>query len=983
MNRFIKYCLAVVVALGFQVPAFAQASLEEVIVTAQRTEQSLQDVPIAVTALSGDDLVEKQVVTFSDLQLNVPSLQFGQGQYADSSISLRGIGALAVGLSYDGSVSYHLNEIPIPTSAIGDENFDTARIEILRGPQGTLFGRGSTGGAVNVVANMPDFDEQYGKVKVTAGNYNTQKLETMFNMPINENLAVRFAGYALKRDGYIDNLYMPDTHYDNRDQGAGRMTLAWQDGDTSASLMYQQYNENSHRSRKGDYICTTSPTPDRGCILGGKGKDMPNPAGTYDGMIGAYLLGIAPRGGNYQKYIDLGLLSGNAIRPTGMNRQQTHSDFEPTWETDAETVVFEIAHQLDAGELSLSYATYDSFHKSRADTDMTVGPRVGCVIDANGTIGVNDGTSCVSAAQNATAGNVIMYDLVNGGQRGIYGPTIAEENYGGSMTNFTGIYQQKYILQSGKRTTFINGNVGEGQTRYTEAKFVSDFDGPHNFLLGVNYMEQESIGRFLTASSPLTMLGAAAAYYLPTFGPSTEFSMQALGVFGEYYYQINDDMKLTIGARWADETKDLDTIDASYLTAVDYAGIPYSSAAFNVGGALRGDNTVAADQAFLVDYAVHNGILNFDLLESQVAAVKGALSSGAASGAALVISTREAIDREEARTGVDYDAAINAATKGYVDAFNTTLAGITAGGDVARAALGAPYLAVLGKAIAAASAAEKAAADKTISRGANLAAYVALVKAAGAVPSMQAVDSGYLNKGWPSYQQDKFDYETVAGRIVFDWQYDDNSMFYASYARGVKPGGINSAASPRTFKPCAAGSSGGVAWAAGPAATCVDIPPQTEEEVADTFEFGVKTDLMDGQLRLNATAFFTDYTDFQIASTINASEYNFNSDAEITGAEFEVTYLPEAFPNLRVDFMANFLDTEIQTKVKKLNPFNKLAVGMPEDISATHAMVSCTVIIFDGTDACIGTRFIVKKSDLDAELAAGTYTNGNHVNTPL
>merc|ERR1711965_330854 len=110
-------------------------------------------------------------------------------------------------------------------------------------------------------------------------------------------------------------------------------------------------------------------------------------------MIGAYLLGIAPKGGNYQKYIDLGLLSGTAIRPTGMNRQQTHSDFEPTWETDAETVIFEIAHQLDAGELSLSYSTYDSFHKSRADTDMTVGPRVGCV-NASGTIIVNDGTNC-------------------------------------------------------------------------------------------------------------------------------------------------------------------------------------------------------------------------------------------------------------------------------------------------------------------------------------------------------------------------------------------------------------------------------------------------------------------------------------------------------------------------------------------------------------------------------------------------------------
>ena len=119
MNKLIKLFIASALVMGFQVPAFAQASLEEVIVTAQRTEQSLQDVPIAVTALSSDDLEERQVITFSDLQINVPSLQFGQGQYANSSISLRGVGNLAVGQSYDGSVGYHLNEVPIPTSAIG------------------------------------------------------------------------------------------------------------------------------------------------------------------------------------------------------------------------------------------------------------------------------------------------------------------------------------------------------------------------------------------------------------------------------------------------------------------------------------------------------------------------------------------------------------------------------------------------------------------------------------------------------------------------------------------------------------------------------------------------------------------------------------------------------------------------------------------------------------------------------------------------
>ena len=982
MNRFIKYCLAVAVALGFQVPAFAQASLEEVIVTAQRTEQSLQDVPIAVTALGADDLIERQVITFSDLQINVPSLQFGQGQYADSSISLRGIGALAVGLSYDGSVGYHINETPIPTSAIGDENFDVARIEVLRGPQGTLYGRGSTGGAVNVVTNMPDFDEQYGRVKVTAGNYNTQKLEGMFNLPINENFAVRFSGYGLKRDGFIDNLFLPDTHYDNRDQGAGRMILAFQNGDTSASLMYQQYNENSHRSRKGDFICTASATPDRGCILGGKGKDSPNPAGTYDGMIGAYLVGIAPPGGNTQAYIDAGLLSGTAIRPTGMNRQQTHSDVEPVWETDADVVSFEISQQFDLGELSFSATAYDSTHYSRADTDMTVGPRIGCV-GPLGTYVVNEAGACASSASEAL-GVVQMFDLVAGGARGVRGPTIAEEIYGGSQANGTGIYQSKYLRQQTNRTTFINGDSREAQNRYYEVKWASDLDGPHNFLIGANYMEGEAVTRFLTASSPLTQLAAVAGYYTPTFGPLSSFSMQAQGIFGEYYYQINDDMKLTVGARWADETKDSDTIDASYSTGIDYAGGAYSGAAFNVGNELRTRHGVAADQAFVVDFAVHNACLNRDLLQTNgssnatLAALEGGMKLGLTSACAASTSTREAIDREEVRNGVDYDAAINTATQAYVVAWHGVVDTL-AGNNTARE--NSPgYIAAAGGQAAydAMNETAKLVVDAGYATAVNVAKYADLVYAAGQVPSMYAIDSGYLNKGWPAYLQDKFDYETVAGRVVFDWQYDDNSMMYASYARGVKPGGINAAANPRTFKPCAAGESGGVTWAAGPAATCIDVPPQTKKEVVDTFEIGVKTDLMDGQMRLNATAFFSDYTDLQIASTINASEFNFNSDAEIMGAEIEVTYLPEAYPNLRLDFMANFLDTEITSADSKLNPFNKLAIGMPEDISATHAMVSCNILIFDGTDACIGTRFIVEKTALAAELAAGTYTNGKH-----
>ena len=377
MNRFIKYCLAVVVALGFQVPAFAQASLEEVIVTAQRTEQSLQDVPIAVTALSSDDLDTKQVITFSDLQLNVPGLNFGQTNFGAASVNLRGIGRLSTGNSFDQSVSYHVNEAPVGTSGVGLEQYDVARVEVLRGPQGTLFGRGATAGAINVITNKPDFDETYGSLKVTAGNYNTQKFEAMVNLPISENLAVRFAGYDLQRDGFIDNLFLPNTDYDGRNQNSGRFSLRWNASDaTTIDLSFSNYNEESSRALKGRYVCDESPTANRGCVLGGQGSDLANPAGVYDGIISSVFLGTSPPGVGSSAYKALGLLTGNEIRPANMTARQAHADFAPIWKADSDTIQFNLTHQLDMGTLSFNYTSLDTEAYTRSDTDMAVNPAI-------------------------------------------------------------------------------------------------------------------------------------------------------------------------------------------------------------------------------------------------------------------------------------------------------------------------------------------------------------------------------------------------------------------------------------------------------------------------------------------------------------------------------------------------------------------------------------------------------------------------------
>ena len=234
---------------------------------------------------------------------------------------------------------------------------------------------------------------------------------------------------------------------------------------------------------------------------------------------------------------------------------------------------------------------------------------------------------------------------------------------------------------------------------------------------------------------------------------------------------------------------------------------------------------------------------------------------------------------------------------------------------------------------------------------------------------MYVADLDYRKNGWPALNTDKFDYETVSGRVVFDWQYDDNSMLYASYSRGVKPAGVNPAYNPRIYRPCSAGSSGGKAWVAGNAASCIDIPSKTEEEESDTFEVGVKTDLMDGQLRLNASAYFTDYTNLQLASVIASTTYNFNSDAEIMGAELELAYLPDWDNNLRFDLMFSFIDSEITSDDSRLNPFNKLAIGTNAPSNDYHLM-RCTALLYDATAACIGTAFLVKKADLNTALAA-------------
>ena len=173
--------------------------LEEVIVTAQRQEQSLQDVPLAVSSFSGDDLLEQQIEGINDMQLFVPGLRFG-GNIGEGGgdLEIRGMVNGAVSATADPAVGVHINDLAVGVTPLDTgQLFDMERVEIIRGPAGTLYGRNAIGGSLNMITAKADPTSFSGKASVDLGNYGRFGTTTVMNIPLDDNAAFRFASSTL------------------------------------------------------------------------------------------------------------------------------------------------------------------------------------------------------------------------------------------------------------------------------------------------------------------------------------------------------------------------------------------------------------------------------------------------------------------------------------------------------------------------------------------------------------------------------------------------------------------------------------------------------------------------------------------------------------------------------------------------------------------------------------------------------------------
>lgn len=181
------------------------ATLEEIVVTARRQEENLQTTPVAVTAMSAEALRQSQVQDITDLQRTAPSLSIATGAPSASGftfVSLRGQGNLQAVVSNDPAVAIYLDGVYIPRPSQGlTELIDLQRVEVLRGPQGTLFGRNTPGGAVQFITAGPTYDFE-GRVHLEAGNYDYIGGGVMLNVPITDSMAARVVYNGRRRDGY-------------------------------------------------------------------------------------------------------------------------------------------------------------------------------------------------------------------------------------------------------------------------------------------------------------------------------------------------------------------------------------------------------------------------------------------------------------------------------------------------------------------------------------------------------------------------------------------------------------------------------------------------------------------------------------------------------------------------------------------------------------------------------------------------------------
>src|SRR5579871_3775454 len=211
--------------------------LQEVVVTAERVQSTEQKTPISLAVQSGADLTNANVLTLANLTQVEPSVIFNQDQFNGASATIRGVSSssgAAVTINIDGQ--YVL-------TGFNPALFDIARVEVLKGPQGTLYGENSTGGNINIITNAPQLNQFSLEASGMYGDYNQRSYNAYLNVPIGESLAIRLSGFSTAQDGFRTHPGLDSTDF--ADTNALRASVLWKPNNAFTAHVTAEYSDSN------------------------------------------------------------------------------------------------------------------------------------------------------------------------------------------------------------------------------------------------------------------------------------------------------------------------------------------------------------------------------------------------------------------------------------------------------------------------------------------------------------------------------------------------------------------------------------------------------------------------------------------------------------------------------------------------------------------------------------------------------------------
>ena len=497
MNSLFKHTLLFNLVL-FSFTAVSQ-EIEEVVVTATKKAESTQDLAISIEAFTADQLSTEQIYDMTDLAEVVPGLEVAKGVGSGSAWSMRGIGSYGVGAAVVSSMVTSVNGHSTNVSYMNDMGFmDLERIEVLKGPQGTLFGRNSVAGVINLVTNRPS-SELEGSFDIERGDWGRETFNAVINVPVSDSIRTRLAVMTNKRDGMVRNTHTGNMMDDRNDMGL-RFSMDWDLSDTTQlKLTYSQQASDDNRPQEEVSFCKQDQF--YGCSPFERGTPS-TAADTRGHIAGVFGFFAALDPGTTQNRYEPTLLDITTNLNKGGNPDfyNLTVDREPTHEQDISVANLELNHDLnDSLKLIVKYS-YDNrdFHQ-----------------------------------MNDNDGSVSRQPLLGAGASLGLPPIVTELCFGGSGSN--GFCE---TVDSDRAYDFSDVSTWSDQS---EVNLVSDYDGSFNFTLGAYMFDQRNDNeyRVQTAGTQVMTRMTAHPYVSVLAAPPSVggFGLDLSGKGGLPFYQ--------------------------------------------------------------------------------------------------------------------------------------------------------------------------------------------------------------------------------------------------------------------------------------------------------------------------------------------------------------------------------------------------------------------------------------------------------------